>query len=318
MPLVLSHLLDRDPFDYIDTEIGCLAVFDLDKTSHIKEMRENSKDLVDAEAFARMLVRYTCVPRTQLRDGRFKPAKPVLPATKISELSRNSLDSLAKVLLSKCFDQPLADTEEDSLGILVRLMRCYRLRWQDSDRAFAESLAKASGRMDRYEDINQRIRSLPISDISPLLHRPASETILPEIKEILLQMNEFSRSSSAKSSAEARKTRVLALWTLVLTVIAFMSNPPASRWTCILRAKSSHHNFPVLSGWIDATCGFKEMSRSSAGSRPFRLVSSHDSSLMLNRDRSHIGDSEEQRAIVGKSVHKVEVLPPTTAWNSPQ
>jgi hypothetical protein len=139
------------------------------------------------------------------------------------------------------------------------------LRWQESDQAFAESHAKASGSPNRFEDINQRIKSMSIPDMSTLIKRPASETILPEIKEILLQMNEFSRSSSAASSTEARKTRVLAFWTLVLTVIAFMSNPPASRWTCILRAKSSHYNLPVLSGWVDATCGFKEVSRSSAG-----------------------------------------------------
>lgn len=316
MPLILSRLTDHDPSDYIDTEIGCLAVFGLSMSS-TEEIREKSRDLVDAEEFARLLAVHTCFPKGHLRDGRFKPSESVLTDAQISSLSQGSLESLDRVLLSKCFDQSFGDSNEDFPKILDQLMSCYHLRWQDSDRVFNEAIAKACGSLDQFETINQRIRSLPIPDASHLIQRPISERILPEIKEILLQMNDYSRSSSADSSAESKKTGAIAFWTLVVTIIAFLGSPPASRWTCILRANTFHYNLPALSGWVDAMCGFKGWPRSSSVSRLSDISTILGLSSNVFMDGSREDRVKAQKHVLGMPAPRVKTEQSRTAQCSP-
>jgi len=258
MALNLSKLLNRDPDGYLETEVGRLAVFDLSQSGR-RELEKASNKGTTGEDFTRLLARHTCFPLQQLRDGRFRPSQTVLTDDQLSALSRKSLEALAEVLLEKCFETNILDKSHESVDLLDKLMTCYKLRWLDSDQEIANALKASSGGDDRLEFINRQIRALP--PISDSLKPPqsTSDSTLVDIREVLLQMNNFAESSSKEAFKESAKTGRLALWTLIITAISLAGNPPVSRLICIIHAQTGGLRILALTRLVNASCGFNNL-----------------------------------------------------------
>jgi hypothetical protein len=255
MALNLSKLLNRDPDGYLETEIGRLAVFDLSQSGR-RELEKASNKSTTGEDFTRLLARHTCFPLQQLRDGRFRPSQTVLTDDQLSALSRKSLEALAEVLLEKYFETNILGKSHESVDLLDKLMTCYKLQWLQSDQAIANALKASTGGDDRLEFINRQIRALP--PITTILRPPqsTSDSTLVDIREVLLQMNNFAESSSKAASKESAKTGRLALWTLIITAIRLAGNPPVSRLICIIHVQSGGPQIPALTRLVNTSCGY--------------------------------------------------------------
>jgi len=256
MSLNLSKLINRPPHGWLDTELGRLAIFYL-SVSDIEQLRRDTKEISNGEAFARELTRHTCFPADNLREGRFKPARPCLSEQQTLTLSRKSLESIIEILKLDLpsLDQPSNEQSEDDK--LHTLMTHMRHEWEASDHRLIEMMTRAHGRSNQFDAISDKISRLPVLPLNPSTQRTAFDNAIPEIKSVLVEMNELAKSTNEQSSKEARLTKRLAAATLVVSIVALVS-APLSRITC-----SSLHASP-LAQWSDAfrrtsevMCGYK-------------------------------------------------------------
>jgi hypothetical protein len=257
MSINLSKLIDHDPYEYLDTEIGRLAIFDL-SVSGADALRRDTKGIADGEAFARILSRFTCFPAESLRNGRFKPSEPCLTDQQIAALSRKTLESVTDILRPILLSLEQSSNERHVDDRLSAFMKCMRHQWEQSDRSLIEAMVRTHGRFNQFDALNERINQLFIPPPAPmeaptmLLDNP-----IPEIRSVLKELNEIVKSSSEQSYKEARFAKFLATASLVVALISLIS-APLSRITCsFLRDSSLIPWSRHLSSLIEVTCGYK-------------------------------------------------------------
>lgn len=98
MTLSLKDLLKIKPDITINTSIGNLCLFSIsvkDQSELINNLNMDIKEVVPKE-FLEKLIPFICFPEDQLKDGLYKPDKPVITPVIVDDLYDEDLENIAK------------------------------------------------------------------------------------------------------------------------------------------------------------------------------------------------------------------------------
>ena len=99
MTMDLGKFRNPEPFASVKTSIGELCLFRITVGGQIELSKELAKPIKECEPiyYAKKLFRHVCFLNTSLRDGKYKPEKPLLSDSDIENLSSDDIESIAKV-----------------------------------------------------------------------------------------------------------------------------------------------------------------------------------------------------------------------------
>lgn len=263
MPFTLSKLTNWGPDGYVNTEIGRLAVFGL-TTSAQERLRSEAKSTESGKAFARLFTQHSCFPADALRDGKYRPNEILITEDDAARLSDESLKAIAMLATQKMSGSSTETNNQSAEDELTKLMIRFQKQWEEADRGLADAIKKITGHQDRFGSIEAQIERLPIAPIDLHTFGSTSDRTLPEIRNILLEMNQQARTSSDEAARQAKITRTqnhVVIWITaagLLVALASLGVSLFSRLTCsIVSEQTFLRSHPILSQSIAVACGFE-------------------------------------------------------------
>ena len=110
-----------EPFGCVITTIGELCIFPINWASH-KEFRKALVKPInecDPTEFIRQYLPYICFPKTSLKEGKYRPDKPVLTDNEVSSLTNYDLDKIAELYIDNnpyLFKELISKTKMNDKG----------------------------------------------------------------------------------------------------------------------------------------------------------------------------------------------------------
>ncbi|MGO9620306.1 MAG: hypothetical protein ACLPT6_02735, partial [Desulfobaccales bacterium] len=124
MAVDLSKALQIEPFGCVITTIGELCLFSISWGNQVEFRKQLGKSINewDPAEFLRKYVRYVCFPKASLKEGKYKPDKPVLTDNEISSLTDDDLEKIAELYVVNnpyLFKELITKTEKNDKGEMV-------------------------------------------------------------------------------------------------------------------------------------------------------------------------------------------------------
>ncbi len=117
--------LKQEPHGCITTAIGEICVFCITGGGEEKLYKELGKSISECEPmdFVKKFIRHICFPKSSLKEGKYKPEKPLLTNEDISSLTKDDIEAIAKLYVEKSeylFKKLVWKTKTDDEGKLVQ------------------------------------------------------------------------------------------------------------------------------------------------------------------------------------------------------
>lgn len=157
MALNLEALTNWEPFGFIESELGRIAVFEL-SAGAADDLAVAARSVNDPVEFARHLARFACFPADSLREGKYRPKDPIFDIEEISALSDSSLAQMARFFIKNDSgdDADLLDANQ----VLSLLMTQFQDDWQKRYKIFHDALSPFRGLGDGFLAIDSQIKAL--------------------------------------------------------------------------------------------------------------------------------------------------------------
>jgi hypothetical protein len=157
MALNLEALCNWEPFGFIESELGRIAVFEL-SAGAAGDLEVAARSVNDPVEFARHLARFACFPADNLRDGKYRPKAPIFDIEEISALSVSSLAQMARFFIK---DDSGDDTDLlDGNQLLSLLKTQFQDDWGKRYKIFHDTLSPFRGLGDGFLAIDSQIKAL--------------------------------------------------------------------------------------------------------------------------------------------------------------
>ena len=157
MALNLDALSNWEPHGFIDTELGCIAVFELSAGAD-SELEMSTRRTENPVEFARHLARLACFPCGNLRDGKYRHKEPIFGLEEISALSDTSLAQIARLFIK---DHSGDDTDPlNAKQVLTLLKTQFRDDWETRSKILQDALSPFRGLGDGFLAIDSQIKAL--------------------------------------------------------------------------------------------------------------------------------------------------------------
>jgi hypothetical protein len=174
------------PIDYIESEIGRLAVFALSsgaaqdmKTAFFKQVL--SGELSDVQ-FARAVFRYSCFPTDRLREGIGRPHELILTEDQCLRLSEVDLQVFCSIFLrSELSTRPSATA-------LPELRESYLKKWNEEIENQRKELQRfwvdLRRRLELVEKDGFDVSNLSADELTKLLRRPEARESYERFRDV--------------------------------------------------------------------------------------------------------------------------------------
>jgi hypothetical protein len=157
MPLNIDSLSKWEPYGFIDSELGHIAIFALSAGAD-EDLEVATRRLGDPVYFARQLARYACFPSDNLRDGKYRPKEPIFGMEEIKVLSNTSLAQIARFFIK--VDSGDDADPLDANQVLNLLMTQFRDDWKKRSKMLQDALSPFRGLGDGFLAIDSQIKTL--------------------------------------------------------------------------------------------------------------------------------------------------------------
>jgi len=157
MVLNLEALSNWEPFGFIESELGRIAVFEL-SAGATGDLAVAARSVNDPVEFARNLARFACFPADHLREDKYRPKDPIFDIEEICALSDSSLAQMARFFIK---DDSGDDTDLlDANQVLSLLMTQFQDDWKKRYKMFHDALSPFRGLGDGFLAIDSQIKTL--------------------------------------------------------------------------------------------------------------------------------------------------------------
>ncbi len=128
-----------EPFGCVTTTIGELCVFSISSANEQELLHGTGKPIKEYESseFIRKFIRYTCFPKTSLKESRNKPVEPLLTDKDILSLTGDELEAIAKLYIENneyLFKKLIFKTKEDDQGQTVHYPEYGEVEYPKNDK----------------------------------------------------------------------------------------------------------------------------------------------------------------------------------------
>jgi hypothetical protein len=187
MVLNLEALSNWEPFGFIESELGRIAVFEL-SAGAAGDLAVEARSVSDPVEFARHLARFACFPADHLREEKYRPKDPIFDIEEISVLSDSSLAQMARFFIK---DDSGDDTDLlDANQVLRLLMTQLQDEWKKRYKMFHDAMSPFRGLGDGFLAIDSQIKTLNKGIAGGL--RGASQkplALLPEVSSTNINLD---------------------------------------------------------------------------------------------------------------------------------
>jgi hypothetical protein len=202
----LDDLFKVTPQTTIETSIGLLSIFSIGvgRESKLLKSLVSSIKKTEPKEYIKKLIAYVCFPQVDLKDGKFKPDKPILSLIDIDRLSNQELEEIAKkyVLSNEyLYKDDEFRTEADINGQDLRCISYENIEYPKKDE---ESFIEYLHRLLCLEQDRQKERmstiQLSVSDIYRELEtlRISNQEYKRKIEELNAELEEVKSSNANK------------------------------------------------------------------------------------------------------------------------
>jgi DNA-binding ferritin-like protein len=120
----LGKIFNHEPYGCVHTTIGELCVFCITGGDQEELHKELGKPINECEPmdFVRKFIRHICFLKSSLKEGKYKPDKPLLTNDDISSLTENELEAIAKLYIEHneyLFKKTIWEKKQDDKGETV-------------------------------------------------------------------------------------------------------------------------------------------------------------------------------------------------------